>query len=82
MRQASESGVRLVEVPFVPWAAWFPGIAPLLQRDPDEYKGDRLGWLDEGDRQRCRQVGAGLSLRQCEVLRVFSQDLTRKQASL
>jgi len=82
MHLPPDSGGQLVEVPFVPWAAWFPGIAPLLQRDPDEYKGDHLGWLDDADRQRCRQVWQELSPRQREVLRAFSRGLTRKEAAL
>jgi len=74
-------GVRLVEVPFVPWVAYFPGLAPLLARSPHELREAELGWLDEMERERCRQVWDQLTARRREVLQTFALGLTRQQAA-
>lgn len=76
-----EAGVQLVNVPFVPWAAYFPGLAPLLARSPQELREADLGWLDDDERERCRQVWVGLTPRRREVLRAFAMGLTRQQAA-
>lgn len=73
------AGVQLISVPFVPWAAYFPGLRPLLDRSPGELQ--TIGWLDEADRQRCRQVWDALTPRQQDVLRLLARGLTRKEAA-
>lgn len=81
MHAPAEAGVRLVNVPFVPWVAYFPGLAPLLARSTQELGEADLGWLDEGERERCRQVWDQLTLRRREVLRAFATGLTRQQVA-
>lgn len=74
------SGLRLIEVPFVPWAAYFPGLAPLLERRPREVNA-AFGWLEEDERRRCQVVWDELTLRQRDVLRLLVQGLGRKECA-
>jgi len=76
-----EAGVQLVNVPFVPWVAYFPGLASLLARSSQELGEADLGWLDEKERERCRTVWEALTARRREVLRAFAMGLTRQQAA-
>ncbi|MBI4926847.1 MAG: hypothetical protein HY835_03700, partial [Anaerolineae bacterium] len=68
MHVPTDWGVQLVEVPFVPWAAYFPGLAPLLKRNSSEMLSARFGWLDDDDRRRCAAVWEALTPRQRVVL--------------
>lgn len=81
MHAPREAGVHLVSVPFVPWVAYFPGLAPLLARSQQELREADLGWLDEPERERCRQVWEGLTKRRKEVLRAFALGLARQQVA-
>lgn len=76
------SGLQLIEVPFVPWAAYFPGLRPLLECAPEELRGFQPGWMDEPERARCRQVWEALTPRQQDVLRLLARGLTRDQAAV
>jgi len=82
MHAPPEAGVQLVAVPFVPWAAYFPALAPLLTRTPQAQREAELGWLDEADRARCQRVWEGLTPRQKDVLRVLAQGMSRSQAAI
>jgi CRISPR-associated protein Csx14 len=75
------AGVKLIPVPFVPWVSYFPGLAPLFARSPQELREADLGWLEEEERERCRQVWDRLTVRRREVLRAFALGLTRQQAA-
>jgi len=81
MHASPEVGVQLVNVPFVPWVAYFPGLAPLLGRSSQELREADLGWLDEDERERCRNVWEQLTPRRREVLQAFAMGLTRQQAA-
>ena len=81
MHAPAEAGVHLVEVPFVPWVAYFPGLAPLLSRSPQELGEADLGWLEEAERERCRQVWDQLTTRRRDVLHAFALGLTRPQVA-
>jgi CRISPR-associated protein Csx14 len=81
MHAPAEVGVQLVSVPFVPWVAYFPGLAPLLARSTQELREADLGWLDDDERERCRQVWDQLTPRRREVLQAFALGLTRQQAA-
>lgn len=69
--------VRLIEVPFTPWATYFPGLRPLLERSPLEA---RTG-LDAEERARCTQVWRGLTPRQRDALRAICATESREQAA-
>jgi CRISPR-associated protein Csx14 len=81
MHALPDAGVQLVNVPFVPWVAYFPGLAPLLARSSQELREADLGWLDEGERESCRKVWEQLTTRRREVLRAFAMGLSRQQAA-
>ena len=81
MHVQPEANVQLVSVPFVPWVAYFPGLAPLMARSPQELREADLGWLDEDERNRCQQVWDQLTMRRREVLQAFAIGLTRQQAA-
>lgn len=69
---------HLIPVPFVPWVAYFPGLAPLLNHSPQEMGEASLGWLDQTERARCAQVWDALTSRQRDVLRTFADGHSRQ----
>lgn len=75
MHATPELQVQLIPVPFVPWVAYFPGLAPLLSQEMGEA---RLGWLDNHERTRCAQVWNALTPRQRDTLRVFAEGHPRQ----
>ena len=81
MHARPDAGIRLVPVPFVPWAAYFPGLAPLLSSSPQEMREAALTWLSEAERERCRQVWDSLTPRQRDALRAFANGMGRQQAA-
>ncbi|PIZ26279.1 MAG: histidine kinase, partial [Chloroflexi bacterium CG_4_10_14_0_8_um_filter_57_5] len=79
MHARPDAGIRLVPVPFVPWAAYFPGLAPLLSSSPQEMREAALTWLSEAERERCHQVWDSLTPRQRDALRAFANGMGRQQ---
>ncbi len=75
------SGLHLIELPLVPWGAYFPAMRSLLGRSPAEVRSAHLGWLDEGERARCGQVWRQLTPRQQEALRALLAAPDRLQAA-
>jgi len=73
------SGVRLIEVPLVPWSVYLPGLAPLLGETPNEVRA--RGWQDGPERKRCERVWQALSPRQKDTLRELCLGRTRQQAA-
>lgn len=72
---------QLLPVPFVPWAAYFPGLKPLLDQSPQEGRESAAGWLDDVERDRCKNVWLLLTPRQREVLRAFADGMNRSQVA-
>lgn len=70
-----EDGVRLIEVPFVPWVSLFPGLAPLLERGVQPAG----AWLNPDDERRCAAVWEKLTPRQRDVLPLLAEGLTRAE---
>jgi CRISPR-associated protein Csx14 len=71
MHARPEDGVRLVQVPMVPWGAYFPALRELpalAAQAPAQAIAARTAWLDEGERARRRAVLERLTGRQREVL--------------
>lgn len=68
-----ESGNRmwLVEVPIVPWGAYFSALQQ--SASPTESVRAQTAWLDSTDRRHCKAVWEKLTPRQKEVLRTFAQ---------
>lgn len=58
--------VQLIEVPLVPWGAYFPGLRAMAQA-PQEAVASQMGWLRQSEEQ-CQQVYDRLTERQRDVL--------------
>lgn len=81
MHAPRQTGIQLIAVPFVPWVSYFPGLANLLKRSPQEIGEASFGWLNEAERTRCRRVWDILTPRQREVLQAFAAGLSRQEAA-
>ncbi|HPH98132.1 MAG TPA: CRISPR-associated ring nuclease [Anaerolineaceae bacterium] len=79
MHVPADSGVRLIEVPFVAWPAYFPGLAPLFQQSTAQMIRSRLHWLSDEDRSRCRRVWEKLTPRQRETLTLMAKGADRNE---
>jgi CRISPR-associated protein Csx14 len=65
-------GMRLIQVPLMPWGAYFPGLRALTQATPAQVIDAQTRWLDGAERARCRAVVERLTPRQLDVLRAFA----------
>jgi len=81
MHVAPEEGVRLLEVPFAPWGAYFPGVKAILGMRPQQVLAWQAQWPGEETAQRCALVWQRLTERQREVLRALIEQPTRKEAA-
>jgi CRISPR-associated protein Csx14 len=72
LMHAPPGEVQLLQVPFVPWVSYFPGLEPLLRQTPQERGEARYHYLDHNERTRCAQVWSALTARQREVLSAFA----------
>ena len=72
MHARPEDGVRLLQVPVVPWGAYFPALRALAQASPMEVVAAQTRWLDSAERAHCRAVVEQLTPRQLDVLRAFA----------
>ncbi len=81
MHVPPEAGVSLIEVPFVPWTAYFPGLRPVLGLSGAEALNPRLTWLPEETRRACRALWQELTPRERDVLRTVAAGLPRKVAA-
>ena len=72
MHARSQDRVRLIQVPLMPWGAYFPALRSLTRPTPGQALSVRGQMLDAGERARCQQVLARLTPRQAEVLRAFA----------
>jgi CRISPR-associated protein Csx14 len=80
MHARPEDGVRLIQVPIVPWGAYFPALRDLT-RPPAQIIAAQTAHLDEAERARCRAVVARLTRRQMDVLRSFAAGLPPQEAA-
>ena len=78
MHLPPEWEVHLLPVPFVPWVSYFPGLAELMNRSPQEINETTRGWLDVKERDNCIRVWKALTHRQQEVLQAFASGLSRQ----
>jgi len=76
-----EAGVRLIEIPFLPWGAWFPGVRELAGLTPREALAALRPWPNKATRERCELVWQRLTPRQREVLQALVAHPTREAAA-
>jgi len=81
MHARPEDGVRLIQVPLVPWGAHFPGLRALAQATPEQVIAQQARLLDRSDRACCQEVVAQLKSRQIEVLRAFATGKTPQEVA-
>jgi CRISPR-associated protein Csx14 len=74
-----DSEVYLLPVPFVPWAAYFPGLVPLLTPSREGLPDPIMPWLSSDDRACCVAAWRMLTIRQREVLEALAEGLPRKE---
>ena len=78
---APEEGVQLIEIPFAPWGAYFPGIKDILGLRPQQARALLTQWPDEETSRRCAWVWNHLTPRQRDALRALVQHPTRRAAA-
>lgn len=81
MHARPEDGVRLIQVPLMPWGAYFPGLRTLAQATPAQVISAQTRWLDEAERARCQAVVERLTPRQTDVLRALAAGQTPQEAT-
>jgi len=74
-----EDGVRLVQVPVLPWGAYFPALRVLAQPPPSSEA--RPHWTDEVELRRCQAVWRRLTPRQREALCGLAEGLPPQQVA-
>ncbi|MCR4408131.1 MAG: CRISPR-associated ring nuclease [Anaerolineae bacterium] len=67
-----DDGVRLIQVPMVPWGAYFPALRALAQATPAQVIAAQTRWLDQAEQARCEAVVEQLTPRQREVLQALA----------
>ncbi len=73
MHAPPEAGVRLIQIPLVPWGVYIPGLRDLTAVSAEALRRAHLAQMDAHERQRCQQVIASLREREREVLRAFAE---------
>jgi len=72
-------GVELVDVPFVPWVSYIPGLETLFEKNSQELLSARYGWLNDQERALCQNVWDALSPRRRDVMRCLAKGLSRQE---
>ena len=80
MHAGPDDGVQLIQVPLVPWGAYFPALRDLSQPS-NQIIAAQTEWLNETERARCQAVISQLTERQTEVLRAFAEGLTPQEVA-
>lgn len=80
MHAQPEDGVGLIQVPLVPWGAYFPAFRNLAQAST-QIIAAQTAWLDETERAHCQAVIHRLTKRQREVLKRFAAGLTPQEVA-
>ena len=73
--------VRLIQIPMVPWGAYFPTLRALSGVTPAEAISAQVRELDSMNIARCRQVWDRLTPRQREALLKFAEGLTPQEVA-
>src|SRR5258708_2672654 len=80
MHVPAGAGVRLIEVPFVPWGPYFP----TLSQSADTAQGMRnfqTAQMDAQEHARCARVVEQATQREREVLRAFAMGLSQQEVA-
>ncbi len=77
----SSGVVHLLEIPFVPWTAYIPGLRVLLETSPEVLQRLMGEGLDREIQLRCAQVWSRLTPRQRDALKALASTETRVEAA-
>lgn len=80
MHVSPEAGVRLIEVPFVPWGAYFPQLSQMAGSAQATQQA-QVAMLNAQDRARCEEVIGQATKAQLSVLRLLCAGLTPRQVA-
>jgi CRISPR-associated protein Csx14 len=78
MHVPAESGIKLIEVPFVPWGDYFPHLSQMTD-SAQATQHAQMALLDAQDRAKCAEVMQQATKAQQSVLRQFSSGLAPQQ---
>lgn len=81
MHPRLEDGMHLIQVPLVPWGAYFPTLRTLAQVSPADVVVAQAQWVDAAERTRCQQVVDRLTSRQLDVLQAFAAGQNPQQVA-
>lgn len=81
MHARPEDGVRLIQVPMIPFGAYFPALRTLAQAPPAQMIAAQMRWLDQAERSRCQAVIQQLTSRQIDVLAAFAAGKTPQEVA-
>ncbi len=81
MHVAPEAGVRLIQVPMVPWGTYFPALKQLIGASSAHVIAAQAQWLKSEDHLRCRRVVERLTERQRAVLQLFAAGRTPQEVA-
>jgi CRISPR-associated protein Csx14 len=84
MHATPEDGVRLIEMPFVPWGAYFPHLPHSphsSSTNAQQALSNQVAQMDKTEQAHCSQVFNDLTPRQRDVLYTFSQGMKRQQVA-
>ncbi len=73
--------VRLIQVPMVPWGAYFPALRLLAEGTPAEAMAAQTRWLDAVELDHCQEVWQQLTARQRDMLLAFADGLTPQEVA-
>ncbi len=80
MHVPAEAGVNLIEVPFVPWGAYFPTLSQSVDTDQGMRR-LQAAQMDAQQHTRCAKVVARTTPRQLEVLQAFAGGLNQQEVA-
>ncbi|MGC8879396.1 MAG: CRISPR-associated ring nuclease [Anaerolineae bacterium] len=80
MHAQPSDGVRLIEVPFVPWGTYFPALRELAPSSA-EIIATQTAQLEAAEYARCRSVFEQLTPRQRDVLRLLATGCTPQEVA-
>lgn len=81
MHAPQDAGVRLIQIPLVPWGLYIPGLRDLATGSAETVRQSQMAHLDERERRCCADVLAHLTKRQLDVLVAFAAGLRPQQVA-
>lgn len=78
---APDEDAHLIQIPFVPWGAYFPGLREMAGAPPARVRETQIRQLDAQERAHCERVMHELTKRQQDVLRSLGLGRTPQETA-